>query len=266
MPEGDKRLTQVIAYMKAHWPSQVKTEWQVAVEEYPAIAARAIRDLCDGKTKTCKMIRIAGVSGSGKTTQLLPAAEKYFEAQGLDPVLVAARKFVKYHPHYDAIKGYYGEENVRKMTDEFSTIMMFLCMKQMVEQGYDIILDVTLLDPEIEGILLAALKQAKYDSLILMVAVSPDVAEKHLSGRAWRHTKDTEDEFVRATKHAFLFYTKAAPEMRIIIWNTYDEEPAYDGAIKDAVESFEKYSSEKTVPVHDEEKLKKAKLEYIKKI
>jgi len=266
MSEGDKGLAQVIAYMKAHWPSQVKTEWQVAVEEYPNIAAKAIRDLCSGKTMTHKMVRITGVSGSGKTTQLLPAAEKYFEAQGLDPVLVAARKFVEYHPHYGEIKDYYGEENIRKMTDEFSTIMMFLCMKQLVEKGYDIILDVTLLDPEIEGILLAALKQAKYDSLMLMVAVSPEVAEKHLSGRAWRHTKDTEDEFVRATKRAFLFYTKSAPDMRIIMWNTYEKNTVYDGIIKDALECFEKYSVEKNVPAHDEKELKEAKLEYIEKI
>lgn len=265
MSEGDKGLAQVIAYMKAHWPSQVKTEWQVAVEEYPIMAARAIRDLCVGKTKTHKMIRIAGVSGSGKTTQLLPAAEKYFEAQGLNPVLVAAREFVKYHPYHDEIKDYYGDENLRKMTDEFSTIMMFLCMKQMVEQGYDIILDVTLLDPEIEGILLSVLEQEKYDSMILMIAVSPEVAEEHLSGRAWRHTKDTEAEFIRATKQAFLFYAKMAPAMRIVLWNTYERNPVYDGPIKDALEGFERYSTEKSVPVHDEADLREAKKEYIVK-
>ncbi len=263
MLEGNNELVKIVQYMKAHWPSEVKPEWQVSLEEYPALAQKIIADYTQGKTKNKKMVRIAGVSGSGKTTQLLPAAEEYFAVRNMKPVLVAARRFVEYHPHCQKIKDYYGEENLRKMTDEFGTIMMFLCMQVMVAQGYDIILDVTLLDPAIESILLKALGESKYDSMILMIAAASEVVEKHLSGRSWRHSKETEQEFIRATEQAMKFYAKTMPNMRVIMWNVYDEVPVYDGAIGGALEIFSKYSSEADIPEHNEEVLKAAKKQYM---
>ena len=263
MFEGNNDLVKVITYMKAHWPSMVKPEWQVGIEEYPELAKKALFDFTQGKTENRKMVRIAGVSGSGKTTQLLPAAEEYFRVNKMRPVLMAVRRFVEYHPHWREIKEYYGEENLRKMTDEFGTIMMFLCLQQMVKQGYDIILDVTLLDPEMERILMGALGDAKYDNMIFMIAAAPEVVEKHLSGRKWRHTKETEKEFIRATEYAMRFYAEKAPELRIIIWNVYDDEPVYDGPISGSLEVFSEYSKKTDIPEHDEESLKVAKKKYV---
>lgn len=266
MVESDYELAKIVEYMKAHWPSKVKPEWQVGLGEYPELAKKVIAEFTRGKTKNRKLVRIAGVSGSGKTTQLLPAAEEYFAKNGMRPVLVAARRFVEYHPHWREIKEYYGEENLRKMTDEFGTIMMFLCMKKMVEHGYDIILDVTLLDPAIEGILLKALSASKYDSVLLMIAVAPEVTEKYLSGRKWRHTRETEEEFIRATEYAMKFYADTMPKMRIIMWNVYEKDPVYDGAIGGSLEVFSKYSSEVDVPDHSEEELREAKKQYLVEI
>ena len=79
MPQSDPRLAQVVEYMKSHWPSQVKSEWQVGLEEYPAILKKVIADFTTGKTTSRCLVRIAGLSGSGKTTQLLPATEVFFE-------------------------------------------------------------------------------------------------------------------------------------------------------------------------------------------
>ena len=173
MSESDRALEQVVEYMKSHWPSQVKPEWQVSIEEYPNIVAKVIADFSVNKTKNCKLFRIAGLSGSGKTTQILPAVEAHCQMNRLDPILIAARCFVEHHPHYQEIKDFYGEEKLRQMTDEFSTIMMFLTLSKLIEAGYDIILDVTLLDPKIEAILLKMLEAKNYDLLILMIAISP---------------------------------------------------------------------------------------------
>ena len=263
MFEGNNDLAKVIAYMKAHWPSKVKPEWQVGIEEYPELAKKALADFTQGKTENRKMVRIAGVSGSGKTTQLLPAAEEYFQANKMRPVLMAVRRFVEYHPHWREIKEHYGEENLRKMTDEFGTIMMFLCLQQMVKQGYDIILDVTLLDPEMEGILMGALGNAGYDSMIFMIAAAPEVVERQLSGRKWRHTKETESEFIRATEYAMKFYAEKVSELRIIIWNVYGDEPVYDGPISESLETFGEYSKKTDIPEHDEEMLRQAKKKYV---
>ncbi|MBQ3297040.1 zeta toxin family protein [Candidatus Saccharibacteria bacterium] len=260
---NNEELIKIMKYMRAHWPSPVKEEWQVGLAEYPKILAQVVEDLTLAATQNRRLIRLAGISGSGKTTQILPAVEEYCEKNGFEPILMAARRFVEYHPHYEEIKEFYGEENLRKMTDEFATIMLFLTLVELMKGGYDIVLDVTLLDPEMEGVLLKMLEANKYEAWILMIAVSPTVTEKYLEGRAWRHDKETELEFIRATGEALEFYAEKAPEMRIVLWSVYDKEPVYDGPVKNCLEVFEKYSTKEELPAHDDDLRREAKIKYL---
>ena len=252
--------------MKSHWPSEVKSEWQVGLAEYPAILEQVIADFTLAATKHHHLIRIAGLSGSGKTTQILPAVEAYCEKNGYEPILIAARRFVEYHPHYQEIKEYYGDENLRKMTDEFATIMMFMTLSELIKGGYDIVLDVTLLDPEMEGILLKLLQAGNYEMLLLMIAVSPTVTEHFLQGRAWRHTKETEQEFIRATSKALQFYANSAPDLHIILWSVYNLDPIYDGPVKDVLTIFADYSSRPDLPKSDDDARRDAKINYLKSL
>ncbi len=263
MSEGNRELEQIIKYMKSHWPSEVKPEWQVGLAEYPAILKKVVDDLTLAATKNRHLIRIAGLSGSGKTTQILPGVEAYCEKNNYSPILMAARRFVEYHPHYQEIKEYYGDENVRKMTDEFATIMLFLTLSELITGGYDIVLDVTLLDPEMEGILLKMVKENEYKFSLLMIAVSPTVTEQYLSGRAWRHSRETELEFIRATSKALEFYAENSPESRIIIWSVYDKPPVYDGPVKDCLKVFADYSSREELPKKDDDERRDAKIKYL---
>lgn len=263
MPQSNSELEKVVAYMKAHWPSQVKPEWQVKLEEYPVVAGQVLKDFTASATQNHSFIRIAGLSGSGKTTQILPAAIKYCEKRGINPILVAARRFVEYHPHYQEIKDFYGEADLRKMTDEFSTIMMFIVLSELIKAGYDIILDVTLLDPTMEEILVSMLEKNSYESMLLMIAISPTVTEHFLGKRAWRHTKETEQEFVRATTEAINYYATHHGDLRIILWSVYDLEPIYDGPIKNSTEIFKDYSSRETLPAKDDDARAKAKINYL---
>lgn len=262
--ENDLALKKTVEYMKAHWPSNVKPEWKVELEEYPVLLRKVLADFTKDATIGHRFIRVAGVSGSGKTTQILPAVTKYCEKNHLSPVLVAARRFVEYHPHFQEIKDYYGEANLRKMTDEFSTIMMFMTMKALTERGYDIVLDVTLLDPEVEAILVSFLKE--YKALLLMIAASPAVTEYFLAGREWRHTRETEEEFIRATRKALEFYAVKVPELRVIMWSVYDLLPVYDGEVKGCLEKFLDYSSREELPAKDDDERRQAKTEYLSKV
>lgn len=261
MSQSDSRLKAVIDYMKAHWPSQVKPEWQVSLEEYPQILQKVIVDFAKKSTKGHHVFRIAGLSGSGKTTQILPAVEAYCQKHNIEPILVAARRFVEYHPHYEEIKSYYGPENLRKMTDEFSTIMMFLMLNELTKHGYDIILDVTLLDPKIEQILLQMTKN--YQMLVLMITTSPTVTEHFLKDRTWRHSKNTEQEFIRATSHALNFYAEHAADTHIILWSVYDRNPIYDGPIKNCLDIFAEYSKREELPRPDDDVRREAKIKYL---
>lgn len=263
MPEGDHELARIIDYMRAHWPGQAK--WQISIDEYKVLAGKALAELTTGKTKSREMMRIAGLSGSGKTSQLLPAAEAYFESKGLSPVVVAARVFVKYHPHFDEILATCGEENLRKETDEFATIMLFMSLKALVAAGYDFILDVTLLDPKMEEVLVHMLEVGNYKTAFLMIAVSPEVTSKFLQKREWRHSAETEKEFVRATEIAMEFYAKRCPKTRLVIWNVYGLEPVYDGEFADGLAVFSQYSNETEIPTHDKDKMREAKINYLKR-
>ena len=135
MPESHRELEQIIKYMKSHWPSEVKPEWQVGLAEYPSILARVIDDFTTASTQNHRLIRLAGISGSGKTTQILPAVEAYCEKHNYEPILMAARRFVEYYPYFQEIKDFYGEKNLRKNTDEFSTIMLFLTLTELIKNG-----------------------------------------------------------------------------------------------------------------------------------
>lgn len=260
----EENLQAVISYMKSHWPSDIKDEWQVKLEEYPEILKKVLAKWTVNASKTNELVRIAGQSGSGKTTQLLPAVEAYFKNSNKNPILVAARRFVEFHPNMEEIKNEYGEENLRKKTDEFSTIMMFLTLNSLTSQGYDIILDVTLLDPKIEAVLIGMLMKNNYNFWLTMVAVSPKITEQFLGARAWRHTKETEQEFIRATNLALNFYKQTAPDMRVVIWNVWDTTPIYDGKIENSLETYEKY-----VKIDDfeqkftENDLREAKIRYL---
>ncbi|MBQ2660538.1 zeta toxin family protein [Candidatus Saccharibacteria bacterium] len=263
MSESHRELEQIIAYMKAHWPSPVKPEWQIELSEYPAILTKILSDFTIDATRQGNLFRIAGLSGSGKTTQILPAVEAYCEKVALHPILIAARRFVEYHPHYSEIKDFYGEKNLRKMTDEFSTIMLFLTLSALTEKHYDIILDVTLLDPKMEAILLKMLTASNYQTIILMITTSPTVTEHFLSNRAWRHAKTTEQEFIRATSEALNFYATKSPDLRIILWSVYDRPPIYDGTINQCLNIFADYSNRTALPSDDDDARRDAKIKYL---
>ena len=96
-----------------------------------------------------------------------------------------------------------------------------------------------------------------------MIAVSPTVTEKYLSGRAWRHTKETEAEFIRATSRAIKFYAESAPDLHIIIWSVYDKPPIYDGKINGCLDIFEDYSSREQLPAADDDARREAKIKYL---
>ena len=144
--------------------------------------------------------------------------------------------------------------------------MMFLTLTELIKNGYDIVLDVTLLDPEMEGILLKLLTAGNYETMFLMIAISSTVTEKFLSGRAWRHTKETEEEFIRATSKALKFYAESAPELHIIIWSVYDKPPVYDGPMRNCLKIFEDYSNQEELPKNDDDARRDAKISYLESL
>ena len=114
-----------------------------------------------------------------------------------------------------------------------------------------------------EEILINMLKAGNYEALLLMIAVSPTVTEHYLQGRAWRHSKEAEQEFIRATSDALQFYADKWSDMRIILWSVYDKLPIYDGPVEGATEIFADYSSRDQLPKKDDDARRDAKITYL---
>ena len=262
----DKVNQQIAAYMRTHWPSEVKPEWQVTDAMYPEILEKIIKDFTVNATKSKQFFRICGQSGSGKTSQLLPAASAFFASRSERPILIAARLFVAYHPYSEQIKTAYGAEHLRTKTNEVSTILMFLTLRALISKGYDIILDVTLLDPLVEAALMQMLTEQNYQTRLAMVAVSKEISDAFIGKRKRKVAKSTAAEFWRATRHALDFYAQNHPEMPVIIWNAWDPAPVYDGRIghPEAIKTIEKFWAITKLPqTPDTDALREAKIAYL---
>jgi hypothetical protein len=262
---------QVIEYIRKYWGAEhLPLEWREI--DYKAVLKRVVADFTEGASTGRRFVRIAGQSGSGKTSQILPAVEEYFKLREASPVLVAARRFVPYHPFYKEILAEYGEENIRENTNDFSVILMFLTLRELISRGYDLILDVTLLDPMFEGALMNMLTAEGYENLMMMSAVSKEISDGFISQREVSSrrvvAKHTSEEFWRATKEALKFYEQFYGDLRVVLWSAFDLQPVYDGEISGASAVLGKYWGVREMPegAPSEEELRRAKVEWVRGI
>ena len=252
----------VSLYAKKHCPNGLPKRLVATKKEIKLAAKKAIEELTFGASKNGIIIRLAGQSGSGKTTQLLPAAEIFFEKQKMHPVLVAARVFAKYHPHYEEILEQVGVAEIRKRTDDFATIMMYLVVKELTKLKYDLIIDLSFASTKVEAMFVAMTRKYKY-KMILMMAVASNVAKKMLEKREWRHFAELEKEFSDSTEKALNFYGVAWAKERLIMWGFDTLEPVYDGEMSEGVSVWRKEISRKKYSVKNIEDLIESKKRHI---
>lgn len=254
----------ILGYIREHWPSEVREEWQVSRGDYPGIVEKILGDFTQRASKKRRFFRIAGQSGSGKTTQLLPAARASF-GDG-NPVLVAARRFVEYHPYGKEIEREYGTENLRRKTDDVSTVLMFLTLRGLIRGGYDIILDVSLLDPLVEEMLMGMLEGERYRVGMSMVVASREISEGFIRKRLGRVVaEETTDEFWRTSEASMGFYAEKFPKLPAVLWSAWGLGPIYDGEIGGCLDEWRKNLAIKELPegMPSEEELREAKVEYL---
>lgn len=254
----------IYLYARKHWPSGLSKEMTATADDIEKAAQKAVADLRKNATNTGVVVRLAGQSGSGKTTQLLPAAKAYFEKKKLKPILVAARELMKYHPYYNEILDRYGKAEIRKRTDDFATVMAYRVIRELTKERYDLIIDIAFASTKVEKIF--TILTAQYATkIVLMMAVSEEVSEKLLAKRSWRHDRGMEKEFENANGKALKFYGKICPDMRIIMWNFDDLEPIYDGGISGAFTPWANEMNRAASLNNNIEKLVQSKIEYIRK-
>lgn len=248
------------------WPCDVpnKQIFEIAKKNYPS--------LTENKTKNRFLIRQAGQSGSGKTTQLLPASNAYFEKQGMNPIHFAVREFANLHPDFNQIIEQFGKQEMREKTNGFALKCLFISLAFAIEDGFDISFEVTLLSHEFEDFILNAMKKNNYQCLYLVMAVNKEISNYFIESRRKSQIGAESNRIVYASSSNYFdmaisdeieYYSKNHGEIPVIIWDAYHELPVFDGSFKDCKKPFFEAKKNTSLEFSDEQKLRDAKINYV---
>mgnify|MGYP001050054950 CR=1 FL=1 len=217
----------------------IQSQWGVAdierafpVQQWDTLVDLALKDLLrevQGAFEFPFCMRLVGQSGSGKTTQLLPAVKHLFEERGINAIELSVRKFVKYHPHLDAIRANYGEALLRENTNAFALSLLTRVLPKLLPYRYPIIFEVTLLSPVYEAYVQSLLQAHHYACDYQCLAITQADSDAWIQARCQSTQRrvliKSSQFFFKTLEPALHFLQTAALNSRCFIWNRYRLEP-----------------------------------------
>lgn len=240
------------------------TEIEVVIQKAKVV----YEGLIINKTKKKKLYRLCGQTGSGKTTQLLDAVSKVADDENLNPVILGVRTCAEAHPKYEYFKANFPAGELREKTNGFALKCMSYVLKLLIENGYMVILDITLLDPAFEEFVLSLLSdngyEIKYHILAVNKAISDMFIEKRLKTTGRIIYKSSSDYFYHILPIGLKYLTEHDTKNNCFVWNAFDLEPVFEGKISDCFEIFTKAQNEFKEFKHSEDELKNSKYQIIK--
>jgi len=259
-----ERFTKFIEYANStSWKDN--TDPSVIIEQ----AKKVFNDITEGKTQMKKLYRLCGQTGSGKTTQLLTSVEKITVEQNLNPVVLGVRSCAEYHPDYEYFKQNFPAGELREKTNGFALKCMGYVFKLLIENGYMVLLDITLLDPVFEGYVLSLLQENNYDVEYHILAVNREISDsfiiKRMNSTGRVIYKSSADYFYKILPVGLKYICENDNTNTCYIWNAFDLEPVYYGKISGCFDKFIDAQSEIRELVYSEEELRNSKYETIKK-
>ena len=146
---------------------------------------------------------------------------------------------------------------------------MSYVLKLLIENGYMVLLDITLLDPIFEEFVLSLLKENLYDVEYHILAVNKEISdsfiEKRLKETGRVIYKSSADYFYKILPIGLKYLCENDKLNNCYVWNAFDFEPVYYGKISQCLEDFKQAQSEIRELINSEEELRKAKYEILKK-
>ena len=256
-------FNKIVEYVKTTcW--QDDTETDVVISQ----AKKVFESMVVNKTKKKFLYRICGQSGSGKTTQLLSSLEKMLNEQ-YNPVVLGVRSCAEAHPKYEYFKSNFPSGELREKTNGFALKCMSYVLKLLIENGYFILLDITLLDPIFEEYVLSLLKANNYIVEYHILAVNKEISNSFINKRF----KDIGRIIYQSS--ADYFYDILPVGLKYIclndkvnscyVWNAFDLEPVYRGKVSNCFKKFMLAQKEIKKLSHSEDELRQSKYETIKK-
>ena len=164
------------------------------------------------------LIRVAGQSGSGKSSQLVPAVE--FVLRKKEYVKINVGMFAPFHPKYSFWQKT-SPAAMREKTNGFALRALYLFYCYCIKHHVNVLLDMTLLEPEIEYYLNLLAKRQNYHVIMLVLAVP-----KRVSSYFIRKRQKSMGRIV-SIKSANYFFNVLAQALRSLIglpyWSSEDQ-------------------------------------------
>ena len=193
----------------------------------------ALCDLLNGGnfTKFRKLYRLAGQSGSGKTTRLLPGMLRNCNGT---PVIISVGFFAQYHPTLPATE--------RERTNGFALKCLYVALKSVIEHGYMIVVDKTLLAPELESHVWNWLQSNDYQVEYHIKAVSKQQSDEFIKTREQQTGRKVSEEsseyFYEILPIALEFLATKDYDSTATVWTAFGEEPIHVGDLTGAVDAL----------------------------
>ena len=250
-------IERITARMREIWPGADLPD------NIDGIALRAADDLAGNATREKIALRLCGQSGSGKSTQLMPMAEKYFEARNIKPAHIAVRNFVKYFPSLEELSARVGKENLREATNAFALLLQFLVVGHLARRGVAMALELALLEPLFEEWIIRALGdyEVEMHGIVCPRNISDGFITKRTSASGRIVNEESADYFYREYEHGLASWIAARPGARCVLWAVHSADPVYDGPVSGALAAFQIHRAKDCTPL-PEEVLRAAKLRF----
>lgn len=257
------KFNQVIKYVKSTcW--QDDTDTNVIVSQ----AHKVFNEISSGKTKQKILYRICGQTGSGKTSQLLSTFEKINVEKNINPVILGVRTCAEVHPRYEEFKTSFPSGELREKTNGFALKCMSYVLKLLIENGFMVILDMTLLDPIYEAFVLQLAKENEYTVNYQILAVNNSISAQFIEKR-YKDTgriiyQSSADYFNQILPIGLKFICETDTENNCCVWNAFDKTPVYCGKVCNCYSEFEKSRKEIRDFEFSEDELRQSKYEILK--
>ena len=215
------------------------------------------------------LIRISGQSGSGKSTQLVPAIEKILKNLPYAKINVGA--FAQFHPRFAE-----WQENtpdkMRENTNGFALRALVLFYKHCIVNRVNIVLDMTLLEPEIDLYLMTLAKKSGYKIQTHVLCVPKLISDTFIRRRqrqTGRYVKpSSSDYFFKALAHCLKALTTSHlfnQEDQLILWSHTQTHPIKQTHLnnRSALRRLNRYQERKNAAIKNPKALLKAKIRWI---
>lgn len=228
-----------------------------------AAAKKAYSSLQQNCTKSRHFFRLAGQSGSGKTSQLFASHNAIFEKSRIKPMHIAVRNFAHFHPDFEKLKN---SSNFREATNGFALKVLICVLDKAMHDGCDIILEIALLDKRFEKFIVENLIQQNYKVCYHILCVNKLLSDSFILKRkanTKRLTLSKSSDYFYKIMPKSMKYLKKYANFQCFLWSPYDLSPIYSGNLNGCYSVFLKRQKQISPLIYSEQQMLEFKILFL---